>query len=170
MWWYVLVLVARVVVVVLLALMHTYWLSRRQKFPRTTLVVFSLSTFSACSYKIYTRSFITRYTPMSSIRRNTSCSSLKQEGLSRFHGWDIFDDFCTPPQKKRMVPREKQNRQLSSSLFLLLHTFYSSLAFPHRTKVFFIVLGRFTVLPERKRSARSYSCLLYTSPSPRDPE
>ena len=29
-----------------------------------------------------------------------------------------------------MVPREKQNRQLSSSLFLLLHTFYSSLVSP----------------------------------------
>ena len=143
MWWYVLVLVARVVVVVLLALMHTYWLSRRQKFPRTTLVVFSLSTFSACLYKIYTRSFITRYTPMSSIRRNTSCSSLKQEGYLAFTLMRHFWRFLHPRKKKRTVPRETQNRQLSSPLF-----------FPHEHKSasqFWVVALQFYPTTKNKR-------------------
>ena len=59
---------------------------------------------------------------------------------SRFHGCDIFDDFCTP---KLMVPREKQNRQLSSSLF-----------FPHEHKSasqFWVVALQFYPTTKNKR-------------------
>ena len=72
---------------------------------------------------------------------------------SRFHGCDIFDDFCTP-NKKKTDGSERNTKSTIKFLSVpppphfLVHTLVSP-----RTKGFTVLGGRFTVLPERKRSA-----------------